>query len=829
MSGNEVQDLAARIAAAAKETGLGFLFARVAADELEASESRSDALAVESNLVGRALDSILEGREGRFAAGTPGRALLHAFSLAPDPGISTGAAWEAMANALDPAADAGYEAQLGFLSEFGRLILEQRHLDEPVYRWFHHSLGERVSELDGGIDSEAGKAAVQALLELRDRETQSWSAPEKASPYMRDRLPRLVAESGDLDLTVKAVKGAPDEVVRAQVRLLLEASTDGRALGDLDSARRHAQNALLVTTNRGDDLAAEALIEQSRAALDFEMWRDARDMSLGAQRIAGTLLANDPERPELLELAARATQMVVASLGSGVFDADQGVGHIDSMLRRLARADADLQPALAPAVAELLQAYSENLGAVVPAAVQAETSLDAARIRSWLVECGREDFRVPLSESLGYAWLASKDSRRPSGGEDFKRSLEVTLEGGALLPEQIRQMARLAGELSQSLGFFGSHLEALDLLDRTVQAMEPAVEGAAPSDGFPLSLAALLTLRSTVLAVLERTEEGLIDAERAVALVDKHRSSGLPPEAERATLALRLLDLERATDAVASLTSSKEEEAAAPIDRHVLALARGEELLLRGSSEEAAAVLAQLLEEIDPGGPPPANSSLLFNFFGLELRAGLALAEARRGLDDSAGAEAAADAGARVFLRTQFAAGPQRILHLRPQVLAAARPHLLRVVATLETEIGRSATEEWTRSLAVVGLDDATFVRRFDLATPQPSSPGESFELAEISELGVIADQLPSSLDADWPQLDVRAIELKLLANTRPELATTLTSMAEEALASADRSAAWASAEWNEAIAADASEAEPRDDPFAEEDEDFEEDEEMED
>lgn len=704
MKPESAEAIAAEVSELCVQSGLGFLLARVVVDGILDGllDPADPGFGKELRL--RAFDLLLAEGGGQGQSETSGRAaLLQALALAPDPGIPLGEAWQAMSEALDEGAPAGTEEQLGVLNDFRRFIVEEQHEGKPAYRWFHPGLRDALRSQAGGYPSEPVQLALRSLLELREGRMGEESA--LADWFLVESLPEMIVESGDDELMRAAMKDAPEAEARRFLDALSAAAADRRALGDRTTAAALAQKALLLSYGREDSITALVRLGQAEAlTLDYDLWRDGRDMSRSALQMVERLLDEEPGRVDLLEAAIRATRMLVRTLGIGAFDAGEGQGYIERMLEQVAAADPEAQTRLAPVVAELLQSYADSLTYVTAPEVRVESADAAAQIRGLMVEAGREDLRLPFTESLVYAWKAREAIGDLSGLPPFRAALAELLAIDPMPPEWILRVTQMVGELSQALGFGGRTEEALAFLDRAVRAFEPSVAHAPPNEGHPLGLAALLDLRSSVLMALGRADEALEDALAGLRLADRHSASGLDDsEAPRITLALRLLERGRWEEALAAIPAESvrggprnEPEAAAQ------ALVVGTALRRRGEEGEGVSRLLAALAQLDPGDvqPAPRNTEALFVTFGVELRIGFELAAAFTDQGDEGRAVELLDRATDIFLRRHVAASPARLLLLEPRLRELSTPLLERCCE--EPERWRFLSEPWSRALPLL-------------------------------------------------------------------------------------------------------------------------------
>jgi hypothetical protein len=176
----EIREVARSVAAAAQDTGTGFLLARLVTDRLLAGSLQSDAVDFRTRLQEHAVDLLLRDANDH---GDEDRALLQALALARDPGLPGGEVWSVVAAALDDSVEVGEPQQVALLSRLGRFIVQERDGDEPVYRLFHTSLRDELRRQIGAPTSERAIAAIGALVELRDR-----LPPAQRTPYLGGRL-----------------------------------------------------------------------------------------------------------------------------------------------------------------------------------------------------------------------------------------------------------------------------------------------------------------------------------------------------------------------------------------------------------------------------------------------------------------------------------------------------------------------------------------------------------------------------------------------------------------------------------------------------------------
>src|SRR6185437_12198083 len=128
--------------------------------------------------------------------------------------------------------------------------------------------------------------------------------------------------------------------------------------------------------------------------------------------------------------------------------------------------------------------------------------------------------------SLCYAWMAREALGDPGGLDPFRDSLMTILAIHPTPPDWVLPVTRLVGGLAQALGFDGREGEAIEVLDATVKAYSPSVERASAKNAFPLGLATVLGMRSTVLAGMGHADAALDDAYGAVELSHRHSASG---------------------------------------------------------------------------------------------------------------------------------------------------------------------------------------------------------------------------------------------------------------------------------------------------------------
>lgn len=707
MKPESAEAIAAEVSELCAESGLGFLLARVVVDGILDGLLDPTDPEFGKELRLRAFDLLLAEDGGQGQRETNGRAaLLQALALAPDPGIPLGEAWQSMAEALDEGASAGTEEQLGVLNDFRRFIVEEQHEGEPAYRWFHQGLRDALRSQAGGYRSEPVQLALRGLLELREGPTEDAQGESTlADWFLVESLPEMIVESGDDELMRAATKDASEAEARRFLDALSAAAADRRALGDPTTAAALAQKGMLLSYGREDSVAALALLGQAEAlTLDYDMWRDGRDMSRSALQMVERLLDEEPGRVDLLEAAIQATRMLVRTLGIGAFDAGEGQGYIERMLEQVAAADPEAQAKLAPVVAELLQSYADSLTFVTAPEVRVESADAAAQIRGLMVEAGREDLRLPFTESLVYAWKAREAIGDMSGLPPFRAALDELLTIDPMPPEWILRVTQMVGELSQALGFGGRKEEALGFLDRAVRVFEPSVAHAPANEGHPLGLAALLDLRSTVLRALGRADEALEDALAGVRIADRHSESGLDDsEAPRTALALRLFELGRWEEALAAIPPESlrggprnDLEAAA----HALVI--GTALWRRGEVREGVSRLLAALSRLDPGDvqPAPWNNEALFITFGVELQIGFELAAAFADQGDEDRAMALLERAMDAFLRRHVAASPARLLLLEPHLRDLSMPLLERCCE--EPERWGFLSVPWSRALPLL-------------------------------------------------------------------------------------------------------------------------------
>jgi hypothetical protein len=601
----------------------------------------------------------------------------------------------------------------------------------------------------------------------------------------------LVADTRSWTLAVAAADGAPNDAAGHLVRALIDVSADRRALGDAEGARDASQVAIHAARGGPTELASFARLAQAESLLEIDYWRDARDMSRSVRETTLKQLDAKPDSTELLALATRATRILAQSLGQGAFDAEHGVTYANDMLQRLASAPSAAVAALAPAIADLLLSYCDSLSWEAGPEVASEAAASAARIIGWLVDGGREDQRIAYAEALTFEWRDRERAGAATSRDDLTRPLDV-LAGTAPLPAgQIRRRTQFVGELTQGLGMVGLHEEALDALNRTITAFRPAVDRAAPGDTYPLSLAALLELRSTVLAVLDQRGHALEDAREAVDLAVRFEG-GLPSAEDRVPLALRLIELERDDEAMELLDADPQPSerlhgAPMPMGPAVLALASAQPLAGAGRADEAVAALSENLAALDPGGPQPAATSThrVFVAYGVELRLGLALADLLEASDHRAAGLAALDDAARSFLYRHGNASPVRLLHLDPAVLAGTQSCLAAALSGDVASLPRAA--EWRAALEVLDHEGRDALRAFGPPATRDQVPAFDQLLVQAMRGHDARELLSTWEDYRFPAVALSALQLKILAGLRPTDHAGLDQFAQRLLRGASR------------------------------------------
>jgi tetratricopeptide (TPR) repeat protein len=728
MDRKEADAVARAIAATAEETGLGFLFARLAVDEVLAGQLKGEPEELEAALKNHAFDLLLnDGGEG---SEPPSRPLLQALALGPPGGLPLGEVWETACGAIDPEVPATQADQLQVLSRFGRFIIEERHSGETLYRWFHPALRRQLRDEAG---PEAVRAVVEALVSLRDRKTEGGSRPEQATPFLLEQLPRMIIEVDDPDLIARSTQGAAEPVLVPQVRLTLDKADEEIGLGNYDAADSLIATADLLTIERDDALRLRTLLTRAEYLLRV---RDSRDASRGCRTafdLARRLLAEDRDRVDLLEHLIRATRLMVDTLPGE--EKGEGAQALAETLSSLAEAEPSALATVAPSVAKLLLSYSSSLSGVVEPATSVSSAEAASRICGWLMQTGREDLRPVHAESLAFVWLDRMRLGKRGGARDFQREVEFILSQ-PVSPRWMTQLGPLVGELTQWLGWDGEHKRARELLDRAIEAYRPAVEAAEAPAGYPLILGSACELRSTVLAALGLSREAEQDAIEAVQLAVTHAKAGLSTVGARAPLSLRLLEREQVEE-VAILLSPRHPLGgpASSVEGELWGLALG--LLAIRESDPARGV--ELLESVQlhPDAIPlrrPRPSAYRFNSYGLEFRIGLALREGHLAMEQPEEGERAMIVASGTFLRREILGSPRRLTHLHRDLFEASLPWLWAEVQRLTRGTGEiEPNARWWASAIEVAAEGSNLLRQ---AVPPQFDDDVSQEETVLAERG---------------------------------------------------------------------------------------------
>ncbi len=710
------ESIAAAIARAASDTGMGFLLARVITDQIIVGAITPDAPEFDRRLYEQAAELLLLP-EGAASAESPyrdledartarDRALLHALAIAPAPGIPAGEEWRVTAAALG-GVDASLSDQVDLLGRLGRFILEDRDGNDVVYRFFHPALASEfraqiVGRREGGsldVIDEHIAAAMEALVTLTLERSNRWESPERIGHFLRVRLPELLASCRPvpLELIADAVAGAPYEVLERQVSALLDASEDCRALGLTEDAR-DLTNTALILPGRIDNLAgAMALVGQAQSFLDLDMWREARDMSYRALRWCERALAAEPDDYGVLRVALRATRMLGRSLGVGAFDAEDALPPMERLLWRVAGAPPGGLVEVGSDVAQLLMTYADALNRVAPLEEARDAASAASRLLTWLIASGREDLWLEQSWALAHRGIARIGLGDRGGLYDLEEAVTTAFSAGPLGAGTLRKIAPYVSKLVQNLALDGQHERALEWANQIIAAMEEVARTSRSSSGANTYLAHQHQMRAVLLVVLGRISEAVADARTAVALVDAAEGGG---ESLHEGAALVLVDAGLFTEALSVLDAMPSVPSYGPnLRSSIRALAQAPSLMARNELEAAKGALAGALDNLDQELEYLGHNAFRrFCTFGIELRVAAALASVERAAGDESAAEEALHRGARVFLRALRDGPPRRMLHTHPSILEdyAARLSLFAGAGLF----GHAQHEAWGRALA---------------------------------------------------------------------------------------------------------------------------------
>lgn len=729
----EILRIADQVSRVAESTGLGFVLARLVTDQVIEGVLNPDDPGFATELLGRALDLLLGNAD---APSKNDRAMLIALALVPR-GLPLGRVWTTAARAVDAECGASEQEQLGLVLRLARFLTEEREGAQVRYRVFHEVLRGPLKRApldaaDGPIDDrelEARGARLRAsLVELVLAQTEAWQAPDRADPYLIDRLPQLLAADAEEGLIRTVTEDAPVDVRRLYARALLAAAADALAVGDNWLALLRAQNArdVIGTEMHDEPLFVDGQLAMCDALVTMDDWRNARDIASGELERAWNRVEKGLHDPVRVGEVIRSARQLVRALGVGAFDAEEGLDIADDTLERLTAAS---RAALAPNaehLAELLLSYSDSLRRLSdPAELLAPLNAAVVLLQAQ-VQTGRADLWLDLSNALAHLGIASAALDRPEGLELLRQSVAGSAPYAPFSPVHLRQMSPLIGELVQHLGISGLHHEAVEWLDWTLEAYRPAAE---VDEWSADSVIDALLMRAAVLAVLSRDDEALRDAQEAV---DRSRASAFISTRSSATgtLALRLLDRGRYEE-VAELASLERAESPSPSTAPPwwAEMAHANLLADSGNAPEAIEILeSQLLTMERPEFDPRRGIHFgTFIDFEASLRVGAALADAQAALGRGDLAAKSLARAASIFQGRRMMRFPRSLLHVPSPVLeryavgflrppeALTPPEASQWIAALEAlrSDGRRGLEEW----ALTGLSSVDVKLRLTIGS----------------------------------------------------------------------------------------------------------------
>lgn len=759
----DVEAIAAEVARAASETGLGFLLARIATDQILEGALSTDPSMLRRELYGRAAELVLSDRRG--AEVDADRVLLQAASVVSSAGIPLGDVWEAAAVALRSDIDASLEAQLDLLKRRRRFIVAERIGDQVLYGLFHPALRDYFA----GLRNDAPGIVASALVDLRDRQASGWAATDRVAPFLLSHLPELLADEVDVELLERAVSDAPADIRDAQVHALVEASRDRHAVGDRAGALERSIAAVTIAT-RNDVLTpatVEAFLAYAESLLLEDYWRDARDWSTAAIGAASQLLDDDDADfdPVPLRLYVRAVCRYVRAQGSGAFDVGEGILAADAAVAMLEGAAPTALAAIGADVADLLLSYSDSLGNACPPVVVIDSLDAAAQILRGFIQQGHRELGPQLAmvkTHRGGRQLAVDD---PKGYDSLREAAKIVLRDAPFRPLVMREVTQIIGELAQNLAIVGHHAEALQWLDQFIEAYEPGVRAARPHEAHALALVNVLLLRSAVYAALGRDEEALADARRATALEDTH-----PIIVQRhdawSVLGLRLLEGGH-YDEARQVTDHRLDTRGRPrtTGERVDKLAYAMHLDAHGESKQAASALAAILGRREREAQPfDRIEQETFIDFAPELQVGVLLAQVHGNRGDDRSARSALETALRTFLRTVGHQLPGLLLHVRPMLLQAYQEVLPSVV---DANVLGSTAPAWREASLVLAEGGRSALSSWQAA--RPLRTGRRWErdpamhdLLEFTEmrLGREGEGLIASLEEEGHSRRARAIRV---------------------------------------------------------------------